>query len=840
MFLTCNTTNLEEVKNTPPQIAPFSELSVGIKDSTTIHIKTIDESGIVLRYIISESTLGIDDTISTDSVRYSFTDTGSYAIIITAVNEDNTLSAPETLFISVFSIPPRVIINSIEDIYSVNDTIVFIVSSSDSDGLVHQYLWSFDNNVFDTTSDSSYSKVFASDSTGTKTMYAKVIDDDGIESDVDSVVFEVASFIPTVSITGDASVFANDTLTLTAHAEDSDGTIQKYLWTNPDGDVDTLSDSIKQFVFSTDNVGNHMLFLRVLDDDGLLSKQVSFQISVKLRTPVLNNISYTSISVNDSITFCVSAADSNGKNIIYLWSLDGTTYDTTEDSTYTIFFPVDSYGSESDLVEAYRTEGVFPNNDTIMRAVLLGKAMNEDGILLNQTRILLSVHLYKPTIQEVEDTIVAINDTVALHASAADTNGTISYFRWSFDNGASWDSTEDSSYKAIWGVSDFGLKEVLVQAIDDDGLLTDTGIIHVTVELYPPTVKAVNDFGQIEDTIISRNDSLLVLIAATDTNGQIKKYLWDTGADGWDDSTNYPDSTRYIKYPTGGYVTIAIGAKDDDGIIGTDTFHVLFDRPPTSCGLKSDYNADKGGWSDFNYSTDNGSIQVSFSGTDPDGRYDTLRYDFYWGNDENNLTLKHSGLNAAVSISGISVLTQYYWKVVSRDLYGDSAAKTGVYTSYGYPQDGIFWNVITEQPNFHFPHPDANFSICTFDSKLWLISSRDYPGEKKMVYTSTDGISWTLVTEQANFHFPHPDANFSICTFDSKLWLISSRDYPSEKKMVYTSTDGISWTLVTEQANFRLPHPDANFSICTFDSKLWFISSRDYPSEKKTVYSSGK
>jgi hypothetical protein len=309
-----------------------------------------------------------------------------------------------------------------------------------------------------------------------------------------------------------------------------------------------------------------------------------------------------------------------------------------------------------------------------------------------------------------------------------------------------------------------------------------------------PHVWAFTDFGKMKDTIISQKDSIFVGIGATDSIDTIKEYYWDIGGNGWCDSTSKADSSfKLLKYPTGGYIPIIIGARNKAGFLGTDTFHILFNRPPVSCGLKTDYNADKGGWSDFNYSTENGSIQVSFKGEDPDVAHDNLKYDLYWGTDSNSLSKKYSGVNTTILISDIPIQTQFYWKVVAKDLYGDSIQNTGSYSSNGLPPNGVFWNITTETANI----PDnqwetGQYTAISYDNKMWMfitgMGSTNYG--KRLVYNSTDGISWNLVTDNANL----PDnqwvtGQYTAISYDNKMWMfitgIGSTNYG--KRIVSTS-----------------------------------------------------
>jgi 3',5'-cyclic AMP phosphodiesterase CpdA len=163
--------------------------------------------------------------------------------------------------------------------------------------------------------------------------------------------------------------------------------------------------------------------------------------------------------------------------------------------------------------------------------------------------------------------------------------------------------------------------------------------------------------------------------------------------------------------------------------------------------------------------------------------------------------------------------------------------------------DGISWNLVTDNANF----PDnqwvtGQYTAISYDNKMWMfitgIGSTNYG--KRLVYNSTDGISWNLVTDNANF----PDnqwvtGQYTAISYHNKMWMfiagIGSTNYG--KRLVYNSTDGISWNLVTDNANL----PDnqwvtGQYTAISYDNKMWMfitgIGSTNYG--KRIVSTSGK
>lgn len=711
-----------EVYAKPPIIKISTMDSIhSVNDSVKFTVSSFDTDGVVKSYLWSFNGTKFDSTKDSTIKHVWPSDSfGSKILYVKCIDDDKLLSKTATFHFIIVQNKPFVKAMADTTIFT-NDTVILHASGSDSNGTILKYIWSFDNKTYDTTTNPTFKTIWPISSPGIKTLYVKDLDEDHLFSDIDSMHINVLLGEPKIHAMKDTSINVNDTLILHAFAVDTNGTIKKYLWSFDKTVWDTTTDSLKKSFWPITNYGKKTLYVKAMDDDAISSNIDSTSISVHLMAPVIMAMPDTAVAINDTILLHASATDSNGTVIKFVWTVDGKRYDTTTTGMFKTFWPLSAYGQKPDFVKALETEGTIPKNDTIFIGVAFVYAVDNDGIPSKAAYIILNFHLYKPTVKAMNDTAVAVNDTVQLHAAGADSNGTIVHYLWSLD-GITFDTTNIPTYKTIWSPTNFGIKKVYVKVIDDDGLVSNLDSTRITVHQYAPVVSAICANRHIRDTIISFKDSLLVGIAATDTNGRIKKYFWDVGADGWDDSTNYPDSIRYIKYPAGGYVTIVVGAKDDDGIMGTDTLHVLFNRPPTSCGLKTDYNTDKGGWSDFNYSTSKGGIQVSFTGEDPDGSHDNLKYDLFWGTDQNNLSKQYSGVNTTVSISDIPIQTQVYWKVVAKDLYGDSATGTGIYTSSAAPPVGLFWNLVTDNALFNqysIKYPMASF---TFDNKMWVVT----------------------------------------------------------------------------------------------------------------------
>jgi hypothetical protein len=179
----------------------------------------------------------------------------------------------------------------------------------------------------------------------------------------------------------------------------------------------------------------------------------------------------------------------------------------------------------------------------------------------------------------------------------------------------------------------------------------------------------------VHDTTVSTTSTVRICVNAViaKSGSAIKKYLWDIGANGWDDSTTEP--AHNFADPAGGPMKIVWAAQNSEGIMIKDTFVIIFDRPPTNPLVTP------GSWLSFDSSTAKGTVPLTLSASDPDLPYDTLTYTLFTGTSSGSLTQVYSGKTAQYNISNVDSNAYVYWQLKVRDLYGDSAVAEGAFNS---------------------------------------------------------------------------------------------------------------------------------------------------------------
>jgi formylglycine-generating enzyme len=193
------------------------------------------------------------------------------------------------------------------------------------------------------------------------------------------------------------------------------------------------------------------------------------------------------------------------------------------------------------------------------------------------------------------------------------------------------------------------------------------------VHSFIPIVMRVND------TIVGKNDSVVKKVNAFDTNSETLKYFWSTDDDGHTDTTDKPE--HVFARPSGGPLVVRWGAIDKDGNTASDTFSILFNRPPNSIKLIEPLPDNPAAFVVYNFASEEGSIRFGFSGEDPDGDKDTLSYSFFIGTKPDSFKLVYSGRKPSFIAEQLRCASDYFWKLQARDLFGDSIESSGSFTT---------------------------------------------------------------------------------------------------------------------------------------------------------------
>ncbi len=179
------------------------------------------------------------------------------------------------------------------------------------------------------------------------------------------------------------------------------------------------------------------------------------------------------------------------------------------------------------------------------------------------------IKAFAPIAYAGNDTSVSINDSLDLHGTGIDSNGTIITYEWKFSDGT-------------WVITSTGDTTILTPAtsqyyvcslrVTDDEGLTGFDAMTVTVTASPPSVKAC------DDTTVGINNPVHLYATCTDNDGAIVQYAWKFWNNAWV-ITSTADTT--LPAPSTAQVCVcSLRVTDDDGLIGIDTVAITIEAHP--------------------------------------------------------------------------------------------------------------------------------------------------------------------------------------------------------------------------------------------------------------------
>jgi hypothetical protein len=134
--------------------------------------------------------------------------------------------------------------------------------------------------------------------------------------------------------------------------------------------------------------------------------------------------------------------------------------------------------------------------------------------------------------------------------------------------------------------------------------------------------------------------------------------------------------------------------------------------------------------------------------------------------------------------------------------------------------DGLHWNQIAQAP---WEGRGMQLNNCVDDNgQLWLLGGANESDRRTFndVWKTTDGITWTLVSESAPWsgRYWH-----TVAWFDGKIWMLGGMTPGIEMNDVWYSEDGIDWKeLKSTTGNWPLATRHAQ-STTVYENALWYM-----------------
>ena len=211
---------------------------------------------------------------------------GSGSVTITAATGDTLSTCADAVkftLVSSNSAPTATIDSIAPNPASQGESITLTGHGTDTDGTIAAYEWT---SSIDGTIGAAASFSISTLSAGTHTITFRVKDDKDAWSRAvtSSLVVNGVNAAPTATIDSIAPNPASqgESITLTGHGTDTDGTIAAYEWTSS---IDGTIGAAASFSISTLSAGTHTITFRVKDNDGAWSSGVTSSLVVNSGTP---------------------------------------------------------------------------------------------------------------------------------------------------------------------------------------------------------------------------------------------------------------------------------------------------------------------------------------------------------------------------------------------------------------------------------------------------------------------------------------------------------------------------------------------------------------------------
>ena len=178
----------------------------------------------------------------------------------------------------------------------------------------------------------------------------------------------------------------------------------------------------------------------------------------------------------------------------------------------------------------------------------------------------------------LNQTITLPTNTITLNGSGTDPEGTISSYSWTKISGPSGETINNANFASatINNLSE-GIYQFELKVADSRGA-TATDTVTITVNKQkniPPNANAGTD-----QTIMLPVSSIILTGSATDSNGQITKYLWEKISGPSDFNIENPNSAvTNVTGLTKGIYQFQLTATDDKGGIASSTVQIVVNPP---------------------------------------------------------------------------------------------------------------------------------------------------------------------------------------------------------------------------------------------------------------------
>lgn len=385
---------------------------------------------------------------------------------------------------------------------------VFTANASDVDGTINKVEFYSGTTLLGQSNSAPYTYTWSNLVTGNYVITAVAYDNQGAKTTSSPINLRVNK-LPSVVITAPSNNFiVNEgiNLTLTANANDTDGTVSKIEFFQGNVLIGTSISSPYNFIWNNLVAGTYVLTAKATDNNGgvTTSPAISLRVNKLPTITIISPVNNTIVNEGSSLTISTSATD-----------LDGTI------SKVEFFNGTTLLGQSTTSPFNFTSSSLLSGNYSI-----IARATDNNGGIANSA--IISVIINKlPTISistPVNNSIIQEFSSIKIGVNAADQDGSISKVEY-YNGSSKLGESNIAPFEFNINSAVAGNYSFLAKAFDNNGGVSTSAVVNVIVNKAP----TINITSPVNNGVVPGGGSLTITVNAIDSDGTISKVEFYNG-----------------------------------------------------------------------------------------------------------------------------------------------------------------------------------------------------------------------------------------------------------------------------------------------------------------------
>lgn len=570
---TAETTPIKIYANAPPTVSVSSPAANAVFTFGTgvpITVSPADSDGFITKVeYLRGTTVLHTQTQSPWTWTWSGAQAGVQNISARATDNRGGVQTSQSVPIRI-NLPPTVSItapSSSTNVVAVGDSLTFTASAGDSDGTLRKVEFYAGTEKLAEILNYPYSFTYSPVPPGTRSITARAYDND-FATTSSAAVSVIGNYRPTVSLVDPANgsrVTRGSTVTLTASASDSDGSIKEVRFYQGSTHLGTDTTSPYTATWAASSVGSYPFTATAVDDRNMSQTSATSTLhadypppSVTVTAPAVDSVHLYGNFV--TLSADVSAVEGSIENVVF--HIDGTPVGSRTSPPYSMSWAPPASGTYALTVKATITGNVSqtsaPRSFKVNRPPSIGFTQPAQA-----------------------STVVAAGGAITLATNPTDPDGTIKRVELK-RNGVLWQTLTASPYTYTWSNPPAGTYAFEARVVDNLDFTADTGAISVRVNA-PPTIAIA---APAQGATITAGSTVELRADAIDSDGTVSVEFQRDGISLGNDGTA-PFTAVADGLPIGTSRFRAIARDNDSAVTSTEITVTGNGKPGVTLALGS-------------------------------------------------------------------------------------------------------------------------------------------------------------------------------------------------------------------------------------------------------------